>query len=157
MFVYKEHHEWVDIHPITNALPKDADGNIEMVNGYMSTEHVAAKSVEEWTKKTALSIVSIEIPTSTSFSVIQHSLLLSRRCSCKRSGRTYCTICARTTTIEQQHVCIYGTFCSNQDLVCVLSSCQNMSDPFPSPNVRGLVLVLWLFWILLRHRHSIRL
>ena len=67
MSVYKEYHEWVDLHPITNVRPKDADGNIEMVNGYMSTEHVAAKLMEEWTKKTALSTVIIEIPTSTSF------------------------------------------------------------------------------------------
>ena len=67
MSVYKEYHDWVELHPITSNRPKDADGNIEMVNGYMSTEHVAARLMEEWTKKTALSTVVIEIPTSTSF------------------------------------------------------------------------------------------
>ena len=63
---YKEYHEWVSLHPITNSRRYDASGNIIQVEGEMSNEHIAGKLFEEYTRKTPMSTLLIEIPTASS-------------------------------------------------------------------------------------------
>ena len=48
---YKEYHEWHDIAPIANERRTEPDGSLIMIPGEMSTEHMAGKIIEDWTKK----------------------------------------------------------------------------------------------------------
>ena len=66
MAQYKEYHDWVELFPITNKRRTESDGSYNMIRGEMSTEHMAGKIIEEWTKKTPMSTVIIEIPTASS-------------------------------------------------------------------------------------------
>ena len=63
---YKEYHEWKTIHPIVNTRLTDAQGDVITTPGEMSTEHIAAKLMEEYTKRTPMSTLIIEIPTASS-------------------------------------------------------------------------------------------
>ena len=60
---YKEYHEWQNVHPIENTRRTDEGGNTIMIVGEMSTEHMAGKLMEEYTKRTPMSTLIIEIPT----------------------------------------------------------------------------------------------
>ena len=66
MAQYKEYHDWVEVHPITNTRITESDGSLNMIPGQMSNEQKAGKLIEEWTKKTPMSTVIIEIPTASS-------------------------------------------------------------------------------------------
>ena len=62
---YKEYHDWQDLVPITTDIMTDASGNV-MTTQPFSREHWAAMLMEEWTKKTPMETLFIEIPTAQS-------------------------------------------------------------------------------------------
>ena len=63
---YKEYHDFQTLHPVENTRLTDAQGDIIQVQGEMSTEHKAGKLMEEYTKRTPMSTLIIEIPTASS-------------------------------------------------------------------------------------------